>query len=310
VLLLVFGVAGYLWYTHPAEVRGIVRLIESRVAPCAQPVTYSIGEVDSQFGISKAKLVVDLKEAESIWEKPSDKNLFEYKESGGSVTVNLVYDERQAATDKLRAAGMQIDRSTASYDALKRQYDTLTARVEKEQSQYQSAIAAYKRDEASYNAQVQQANRSGGAKPAEYQRLQAQKAALEQQFANIKVLEGKFNADVDTLNALATTLNQLIVQLNINVDQYNRTGASAGEFEEGLYSMVRGIETIDIYEYSDHTQLVRVLAHEMGHALGLEHVADSKAIMYKINQGKSLAATKADEAELDRVCSSGLLSRI
>ena len=66
--------------------------------------------------------------------------------------------------------------------------------------------------------------------------------------------------------------------------------------------MQNGVETITIYEFSNTTKLVRVLAHEFGHALDLDHVEDEKAIMYEINKGTALKATDADVAELNSVC--------
>lgn len=328
-LFCVLAIGGGLAYAYPDRARGLLNLLEKKIAPCVRPITYSIGLIDSRFGISNKKVIENLKEAEDIWESvvmdisdvglaksPSatsatsstvspavqNKNLFEYVETGGDVTVNLVYDARQDSTNKLVTLGIQTDNTRESYDELKKKYDALRIQVDSQKKNYTNKVATYKQAESAYNAEIAKWNAQGGAPRGTYENLQAEKSDLANQFANLKSIENEMNANVETLNALATRINQLIVQLNINVEQYNRAGASAGEFEEGVYELSGGVQTINIYEYRDHVSLVRVLAHEMGHALDLDHVTESGAIMYKTNNGKSLNATKTDIAELSRVC--------
>ena len=72
------------------------------------------------------------------------------------------------------------------------------------------------------------------------------------------------------------------------------------QFEEGIYNPRD--KTITIYEYTDANSLKRVLAHEMGHALGINHVDNPNSIMYYLNNAKTFALTKEDETALVNVC--------
>lgn len=125
----------------------------------------------------------------------------------------------------------------------------------------------------------------------------AQATALGNRYEERKA-EGAKAAE---LNALAAEYNRLIDEVNAQVSAYNRT-IPQEEYNEARYVADRSGTRIYVYEFTDAAELTRVLEHELGHALGLDHVSDEKSVMYPINTGKSTALTSSDLAELVRVC--------
>lgn len=294
------------WHTHGALLRAAARTAKAGLLPCSEPITCSIGGIDGGYALSRVELAEAIREAAAVWETALRRDLFEFTESGGDVTVNLIYDRRQAAMDKLKTLGLNAELNISSYKSLKEMYDQLSAQLDPRQAALNSRLAAYKAGEAEYNATVAEYNRRGEATRRQAAMMDNRRHELRRDFEEIRLAQTAFNNDIDTLNALATTLNQLIVELNLNVNQYNREGSALGLYEEGYYRVSGGARTIDLYKYTGRAQLVRLLAHEMGHALGLDHVADPEALMYPLNRGEVLKLFPDDLAELEWACTSPL----
>lgn len=195
LLALLIGGAVYAWLIFPLETRTVIAQVRWKVAPCTQPLTYRITDIDPRFHISSEEIHAAVTEAAEVWNQGSGRALLTEDPVYGTVTVRLVYDERQQITQTLAS-------TTDPYE---------------------------------YNAIV------------------------------------------------------------LSHEQ---------EFDQGEYTARAGNQNITIYEYGNHTALVRILAHEFGHTFGIAHVEDPQAIMYFRNEGDSLAITRADYDALTAACTS------
>ncbi|OGF64580.1 hypothetical protein A2661_01285 [Candidatus Giovannonibacteria bacterium RIFCSPHIGHO2_01_FULL_45_24] len=275
---------------------------ELPLSPCQKPIAYGLGSFDEKFGLSQKDFLDAVSKAEDVWERPMGLELFSYK-PGGALKINLIYDYRQDATLKLQKLGIAVKDTKSSYETLKAQYEAMKVSYGVLKANYEKLVAEFEVRQDSYNAEVGSWNRKGGAPKDIYDRLTAEKKALDQEFSKIKALEAELNAKVDDINAFVIVLNRLVETLNLNVTKYNEIGGAAGrEFEEGTYRSGPGGEQIDIYQFDSRQKLVRVLAHELGHALGLEHLENHKAIMYRLNSGMNETATPDDLAALKTLC--------
>lgn len=297
LIIILIGV-----YTYRDKIESVWTRSFNYYFPCKTVIAYSLGDFDTRFGISKENFLDALRQAEKIWETPINKELFKYEEDG-DLKINLIYDKRQETTVQLKNMGIVVENDRTSYDSLKVKYDILVASYNKEKVYLDSKISEFERRRLAYEREVEQVNSKGGANKTTFNRLNVEKEYLSSQVSIISELEKNLNISIENLNALSSTLNDLARRLNLNVDRYKTIGDNLGdEFDEGVYRSDSDGHEIDIYQFENKNKLIRVLAHELGHALGLDHNDDSKAIMYRLNIGTNEKLTNTDISELKTLC--------
>jgi Matrixin len=297
VTLAIIGALIYLVITQH-----LISRLETRLAPCSSPIAYSIGSFDARFGVSQADFLTDMQKAEKIWEGGANKQLFTY-DVNGPLKINLVYDSRQQNTERLAKIGVVISGDRTTYDSLSVKYNAFKAEYTVKKQRYDSLLADYNAKKATYNQQVSFWNSQGGAPRDKFQELRTEADALNAEVGQINDMQSGMNDLVGTINVLASAINEVARVLNLNAANYNTIGASQGvTFEEGAYISDLTGTHIDIYQFSDQTRLIRVLAHELGHALGLAHVSSSKSIMYYLNEAGNEKLSPEDLAALKNKC--------
>lgn len=269
--------------------------------PCASPITYKIGTLDPRFGISEAQFIKDLNQASDIWGKPLGKKLFVY-DPQGSLTINLVYDSRQQTTQRENVLKSNITETKQTADSAKLQYQMLERQYAQANQIYSSELTQYRQAQDSYNAQVSYWNARGGAPQAEYAKLKAIKESLATQQQTLDTKRSELNSLAAQTNALIDRYNLLVDHINSSVRSINNDGLAGTQFEEGVYVSDAEGKHIDIYQFDNQTTFIRVLAHELGHSLGLMHNSNPESIMNPVNEGKNLTLSSEDRQDLQTLC--------
>lgn len=244
---------------------------------CATPLPYKIGNIDPRFGLNQSQVETDLKQATNVWNQVNGQTLFDEENNSQSLTVNFVYDKRQALNSQIQELQNQLNQQKQSLDP----------RI----SDYENKKAAFEKTLADLNAQIESWNQKGGAPPDVYQQLKSQQEAL-------KVQAEELNAEARSLNLSAQDYNSGVSNLNQTIRSFD--AALSRKPEEGLYDPQTN--TITIYFVNSQPELIHTLAHELGHYLWLNHNQNDRSIMYPYTN-EITTPSSDDKAELNQICS-------
>jgi chromosome segregation ATPase len=246
--------------------------------PCTTPLPYAIGFIDPRQNITREQLTKILTSAETAWEKPLGKNLFQTETSndwfskltGRFVTVNVRYDERQLKKNILTNG--------------ERNLDTQAKKLAQEKSTLELLQSQYASQKSIYEEHVSLWNKGKRTSQTTHNQLEVERSALEQLR--------------QTVNDRVSSYNQNIAQYNSEVNTFNAN--SHFEDEAGT---TRGRQVIDLYLLEGDATDAFLIAHELGHAIGIDgHASDENSLMYYRLPKNIRGINEADISLLTKAC--------
>ncbi len=269
---------------------------------CQAPLSYRVTtSIDERFAISEAEAQEAVKEAVAVWEKALGRELFFVTTEGkADIAVNFVFGERQATALAEAALREGLEDKQLTSKDLQAQYDKLVGEYQTAKKAHETSVGAYEDRLATYNAEVAKYNEAGGAPADIYEALGKTERSLAAEADRLEVEGSRLRDLAAEINKLGETGNQIIRQYNASVESYNEQFGTAEEFTEGDYQDGR----INVYTFDNKDELVKVLAHEFGHALSVDHVEGSNSVMYYLleDQPSPLTLSPQDTAAVMAAC--------
>ncbi len=275
----------------------VFQKISLQYYPCMEPIKYSLGKIDRRFNLPKQDLIKALKNGEKVWEDYSHRNLFDYVDDS-KFKVNLIYDGRQQRLDNIRS-----DNETISFnkDIISRGLTNLNNRknnLEERGEIFQKMLDRYYVDMENLNHDTELFNKGLGGSIDDLTQRQEE---LNNYFIKLKMEENIINKLTATLQYDLQEYNKKVSNFNNQVEVFNQKYGEKMRFDQGM----EGGGKIDLFYFENNDDLNMVIIHEMGHALGLNHVQDPKSVMYfllKEQDKKNIHLTDDDKKEFDKTC--------
>jgi len=298
-ILILFG--GWLFFSDGLTIAPSDQKAPSR---CQEPLTYRLGNIDSRFNITQNEVVEIMDEVEQLWESAIDKDLINLSQNG-QIALNLIYSDEQKLTDAERQFSDRITAKEQRVSVVEREYKRLSDRYEKVEQGVQKTLNEYNSKIEAYNqlAKKWDGKEATSQIVAKFKTLEREINTLE---ATLKQKKQSLSSLRERTNDKTKQLNKLIKEHNNLITKYNDRFSKPRKFDQGRFVMQGDNQEINIYQFGNRTQLKTVLAHEVGHALGLDHVQNPKSIMYHMmgqQDRANLQLTEEDISALKEQCS-------
>lgn len=281
----------------------------TKTKPCSQPFTYSIGEIDPRFAISSTELEEAVEAAVHIWNNGTETTLLtkqdvELQES--DILIRLVYDGRQKRTDSELRFRERIQTRQIRLDQQQAQHDNKRDRFEERSRKYRNLAERTTERLDELNAWVAEKNDGGGFRESDLEQFERKKEKIERDQQHVREERRQLDQLAQNINKEMDELNEKFDEHNQLIEQYNEEFAGDLRFTKATYQKAADSGVVTVNQFMNKKELTLILAHELGHALGLNHLDLPASIMYSKMGAQQLnpfiQLTQADEAAVLQLC--------
>lgn len=273
-------------------------------SPCPAAIAVALGEVDERFQLTREELKREILEAARFWSEAAGQPVVVYDEGGG-LPVHFVYEDQQELTDQERDARLRIQRIHAEVEKLEKELRTKERRYQQEVEAYETESAVLENRIQHLNQWVRKINEKGGFNESELRQFHYRKQGVDRVAEQLEKSQELLHESGSDISRLVADINRRIEEKNRLIDDYNLRFSGVHHLTQGVYEWNANDRAIHIYQFAGPMELRFVLTHEIGHALGMDHVGDPTSVMYHTigeQQGRQIRLTDADRRALRQVC--------
>ena len=274
-LALIIFILWSAYQTHQHPQLKFNSLSDRITHPFDTRLRYRIAEVDPRFKLSPEQVQSISQQAAQIWKEGTGQDYFVY-DPNAQLEIHLIYDQRQSDSEQSREHLSQLESNQQTWVDKKKRLD----QVEQDLLWSKQLLDQKKQQ---LDQQIQQFNQEQKFAQQNPDQFRQRKETLQQNVQILQLEISQYNQKIAQLNGQIGELNALDQQLDASVQQYKQR-FQPHMFHKGLFNG----KQILIYEFESEADLRLTLAHELGHALGLAHNDDPKALMYPIMKDQDL----------------------